>query len=141
MRTRLVQGIAGTQIPGIVYFTCNRWDCSSRVMRRQAPGGADEGGAVHAGCVRARGVMGTDISGQHATLDFGADLIERAMATPAVRNPTHLLPNLAMQIGRSADPPIEPGTSRVRIASVSRRGKFPLDAFEGKGGLDGLLAG
>ena len=26
MRTRLVQGIARTQIPGIVYFTCNRWD-------------------------------------------------------------------------------------------------------------------
>ena len=68
-------------------------------MARQAPGSAHERGAVYTSSVAARGVASANIAREHAMLELATNLFERPEASPAIRNATHLLPKLSVQIG------------------------------------------
>src|SRR5467141_3757080 len=83
--------------------------------------------------------MGAHVAGQRAVRDPGAELIERAVAAPAIRHPAHLLIELAAEIAWSPDA-VEPRTRGIRVGAVIRRRKAPLQTFEAKCRLHHLLA-
>src|ERR1700738_436738 len=129
MRAGLVEGVTRAQVPWIRNRTCDRGDSRRRVVHRQAPGRADEGGAVDARDIASRRVAGADVAGLRATLYLGAEVRQRTMATPAIGYPAHLLSDLALKVPGPPDP-AEAGTGRVRVAAVILRRDQPLDAFK-----------
>src|SRR5260221_11823425 len=83
--------------------------------------------------------MGAHVAGQRAVRDSGAELIERAVAPPAIRHPAHLLIELAAEIAWPPDA-VESGTRGIRVGAVVRRCEAPLQTFEAECRLHHLLA-
>src|SRR5262249_44582923 len=114
VRAGLVEGVAGLQIPRIGEFGRDRRNGGGGDVMREPPSGAHECGAIDAGDIGAWIVMCTHIAGQHAVRDPGAKLIERAVASPAVRHAAYLLIEPAAEVAWAPDA-IKSGTCRVRV--------------------------
>ena len=108
-------------------------------MIGEPPGGAHKGGAIDAGDIGARIIMGAHIAGQHAARDPVAELIERTVTPPAIRHPAHLLIELAAEVAGTPDA-VESGARPVGVGAVIRRCGAPLQAFEAECRLHHLLA-
>ena len=74
-------------------------------------------------------------------LDLATNLFERTEASPAIRNATHLLPKLSVQIGWASNAASIARADGVRVWAVSTRIDGPLDAFECKRRFDDPLSG
>ena len=94
-------------------------------MIGESPSGAHEGGAIDSGNIRARVVMGADITGQHAAGNPGTELVERTMAAPAIGHAAYFLIESAAEIAWTPDT-VEPAALSVGVGSVIRGREAPL---------------
>ena len=74
-------------------------------------------------------------------LDLAANLFERTEASPTIRDTTHLLPKLSVQIGGASNATSITCADGVRVSAVGTRIDCPLDAFEREGRFDDPLSG